>query len=128
MRLTSSSRREGATKNSRYAWIHQLSAHRVAHLLIDISALGSPTVHVVIAASAIDSRLTVDRQESKLVHLGKLLRNDTRFARWRLRRPRQLSEVGPAETCEQVGDVLESFRVTPKFVSVIRLDGSAVLG
>lgn len=47
-----------------------------AHLLVDVTTGGSPSVSWVLATSSVDSRLTVDGQVTKLVHLGKLLVDD----------------------------------------------------
>lgn len=79
-------------------------------------------MHTVITARTIDCRLTVDRQETEFVHLGELFSDHARFTGRRLGRPRKLGEVRAAETSKKVGDVLERLRVTPKVMSVFRLN------
>jgi hypothetical protein len=64
----------------------------------------------VLASSAIDGRLTVDRQVSQLVHLGQLLVDDRSLLGRRLARPRQRFEFVPTELGKKGGNVREPDR------------------
>lgn len=64
----------------------------------------------VLASSAIDGRLTVDRQVSQLVHLGQLLVDDRSLLGRRLARPRQRFEFISAKFGKEGGNVREPER------------------
>ena len=88
----------------------KLPGQSLAHLLIDISPSGSPTMRGVLASSAIYGRLTVDGQVSQLVHLGQLLVDDRSLLGRRLARPRQRFEVVPTKLGKEGGNVREPGR------------------
>lgn len=88
----------------------RLPRHSLAHLLIDISPSGSPSVRSVLASSAIDGRLTVDRQVSQLVHLGQLLVDDRSLLGRRLARPWQRFEFVSTKLGKESGNVREPGR------------------
>ncbi len=77
----------------------------MAHLLVDVAAGRAPSVDGVVAANAINGRLTVDGEVPELVHLRELARDDRRFGRWRLRRPRKFGQVALTEPRKQLRDV-----------------------
>lgn len=84
------------------------------HLLVDVSALGTPSVRRIATARSIDTRLRVDSQEAGLVDLGQRLGDDGRLLRGGLIRPREGLELSSAEGGEEGRDVGERPRSAPE--------------
>lgn len=111
----------GETKNSRYAYgftdafkCMQLSRWGGTDLLIDVAIAGTPTEDFVVASRAVHSGLRVDSQEPVPVDLGQLLSNDGSLGRHGLVGPRKSAQLFLAEQFEEMGDICESRRATPK--------------
>lgn len=91
------------------------------HLLINITIAWAPSEHLIVTPGTIDGWLRVNCQETKLVDLSQLLR-DNRCLHWRcLVWPWQCRQFWRTEFCEQRWNIRECDWVAPEFKSILFL-------
>lgn len=78
-------------------------------------------MHSILTAASVDSWLRVDSEETELIELGQLVRNDG-CLRCRLRvGPGKCGEVTQAESAEESAQVCQRLRLAPQLVRFLFL-------